>query len=53
MQYDLNQDGYIDAGEIREAKPEVTHEELSGYFIRVDLDEDGRITYDEYIKPHL
>ena len=38
VMYDLNQDGYIDAGEIRELNKDINHEDLSYYYRRVDKD---------------
>ena len=33
-------------------QPDITQEDLSYYFRRVDKDQDGRITYKEYLIAH-
>ena len=50
MAYDLNQDGYVDAGEIREKQPNIEQEDVSNYFMLTDSNEDGRISLDEYMQ---
>ena len=53
IDYDLNQDGYIDASEIRTKKPDITQEEVSEFYIKIDANEDGRLTLPEYHDYHL
>ena len=49
LESDLNQDGFIDAAEIREQfKNDVSQESLSNYFRYVDKNQDGRIDFDEF-----
>ena len=50
MEYDLNNDGYIDASEIREKKPDIDVKSLSIFFWQHDTNEDGRISLKEYTK---
>ena len=48
MDYDKNQDGYIDASEIRESHPNFAQEDISTFYMAADLNEDGRIDYTEF-----
>ena len=52
IDYDLNQDGYIDASEIRSKRPDITQEEVSEFYIKIDANEDGRLTLPEYHDYH-
>ena len=47
--FDLNSDNYVDASEIRQVSPNLKPEELSGFYITADKNEDGLITLEEYI----
>ena len=48
MDYDRNQDGYIDASEVRESHDNLDQADISSFFMECDLNEDGRIDYTEY-----
>ncbi len=48
MDYDKNQDGYIDASEIREAHYGFSQQHISTFFMDCDLNEDGRVDYTEF-----
>ena len=47
--FDLNGDGYNDAGELRLAMPGITEDHLSTLFNQFDLDKDGVFTLEEYL----
>ena len=47
--FDLNKDGYNDAGEIRQAMPGITEDHLASIFNQFDLDMDGVFTLEEYL----
>ena len=47
--FDLNKDGYNDAGEIRQAMPGITEDHLASIFHQFDLDMDGVFTLEEYL----
>lgn len=53
LNFDLNQDGYVDAYEIREVIPEMRSTELTTFFIIADKDENGIISFDEYLHASL
>ena len=48
-EFDVNKDGYNDAGEIRKAMPGITEDHLSSIFNQFDLDMDGVFTLEEYL----
>lgn len=45
--FDLNNDGYVDASEVREQISQ--NREISAFFIAADKNEDGLISLDEYL----
>lgn len=54
MAFDQNQDGFIDASEVRsQYKGEITQVAISAFFIATDENQDGLITFDEYLAANL
>ena len=47
--FDLNGDGVIDAYEIRRKNPNIGQQDVSSFFIETDKNQDGRITFQEYM----
>ena len=48
IQFDQNGDGYLDASEIRAFFPQLSPEDLSIFFIKVDTNQNGIIEFKEY-----
>ncbi|CDW84522.1 troponin skeletal muscle [Stylonychia lemnae] len=53
ISFDHNQDGNVDAAEVRTVFPQISQEELSAFFIATDKNENGLIDYDEYLHASL
>ena len=53
MAFDQNQDGQVDAQEVRTAYKDLPQEELSAFFIAADTNENGLIDFDEYVHASL
>ena len=53
LSFDENRDNFVDAFEVRKQFPSVTAEDLSAFFIAADKNEDGLISFDEYMKASL
>ena len=53
ISFDLNQDGNVDAQEVRSVYPEISQEDLSAFFIATDKNENGLIDFDEYMHASL
>ena len=53
ISFDVNQDNYVDAYEVRRKHPTIPHQEISALFISTDTNQDGLITVDEYIAASL
>ena len=53
MSFDVNQDGFVDAAEVKSQFPTIGPEDLSAFFISADKDEDGLISLNEYLKASL
>lgn len=53
INFDINQDGFVDAFEIREVVPTIKSAELTTFFIIADKDENGIISFDEYMHASL
>merc|ERR1719382_901356 len=51
--FDLNQDGYVDASEVRRHFDGLSQEDVSAFFIASDKNEDGLVTFDEYLAASL
>ena len=51
--FDANNDGFIDAQEIRNHYPSILNEDLSAFFIASDKDEDGLVSKKEYLAASL
>ena len=51
--FDLNQDGFVDASEVRSQFRGLKQEDISAFFIAADKDEDGLITFEEYLAASL
>ena len=47
--FDINNDGFVDAQEVRVKNPRVSQEDVSLFFMESDKDEDGKVTLDEYL----
>lgn len=46
---DANSDGYIDAGELRQAIAGITEDDITTLFDQYDAERDGVLTFEEYI----
>ena len=53
LSFDQNNDGFVDAAEVRAQFPQISPEDLSAFFIAADKDEDGMISFQEYMKASL
>ena len=53
VQFDLNNDGNVDAFEIREVVPTIGQQEITTFFIVADKNENGLIDFDEYMHASL
>ena len=53
MSFDSNNDGFVDAQEVRATFPTISPEDLSAFFIASDKNEDGRISFEEYMSASL
>ncbi|CAI2386092.1 unnamed protein product [Moneuplotes crassus] len=53
IQFDLNNDGNVDAFEIREVVPTIGQQEITTFFIVADKNENGLIDFDEYMHASL
>jgi Ca2+-binding EF-hand superfamily protein len=51
--FDLNQDSFVDASEVRSQFRGLKQEDISAFFIAADKDEDGLITFEEYLAASL
>ena len=51
--FDLNQDGFVDASEVRQQFEGLKQQDISAFFIAADKNEDGLISLDEYIHASL
>lgn len=51
--FDLNQDAFVDASEVRSQFRGLKQEDISAFFIAADKDEDGLITFEEYLAASL
>lgn len=51
--FDRNQDGFIDASEVRSQYENLKQQDISAFFIAADKNEDGLINLDEYIHASL
>ena len=49
----MNQDGQVDAQEVRTVFKDLSQEDLSAFFIAADKNENGLIDYDEYVHASL
>ncbi len=49
ISFDLNQDGNVDAQEVRNVYPDISQEDLSAFFIATDKNENGLIDFEEYL----
>ena len=49
----MNNDNFIDAWEVKQQYPYISNEDLSAFFIATDKDEDGLISFNEYVKASL
>jgi Ca2+-binding EF-hand superfamily protein len=54
MAFDLNQDGMIDASEVRnQFEGNLKQQEVSAFFMAADKNQDGLITLEEYLRSSL
>ena len=53
ISFDSNQDGNVDAQEVREVYTSLSQEELSAFFIAADKNENGLIDFEEYVHASL
>ena len=53
MSFDSDGNGLIDASEVRMQFPQISAEDLSAFFIATDKNEDGLITFKEYMDASL
>eukprot|EP00356_Strombidium_inclinatum_P001967 CAMPEP_0170479202 /NCGR_PEP_ID=MMETSP0208-20121228/519_1 /TAXON_ID=197538 /ORGANISM="Strombidium inclinatum, Strain S3" /LENGTH=96 /DNA_ID=CAMNT_0010751555 /DNA_START=24 /DNA_END=314 /DNA_ORIENTATION=+ len=53
MSFDANNDKFVDAAEVRSQFPQISAEDLSAFFIASDKNEDGLISFEEYMKASL
>ena len=53
LAFDINQDNFIDASEVRNVHKHLRQEDISAFFIAADKNEDGLITLDEYVQASL
>lgn len=53
ISFDRNQDGSVDAQEVREVYKNLSQEELSAFFIAADANENGLIDFEEYVAASL
>ena len=53
MSFDQNQDNFVDAAEVRAQFPQISAEDLSSFFIASDKNEDGLISFSEYMQASL
>ena len=51
--FDLNQDSFVDASEVRRHFEGLSQEDISAFFIASDKDEDGLVTFEEYLAASL
>ena len=47
--FDVNEDGYVDAQELRLKRPSASQLQISTFFIETDKNEDGKVSFDEYM----
>ena len=47
--FDVNNDGNIDAFEVRAGIPDIEQQELTTFFLVADKNEDGLVNFDEYL----
>lgn len=50
ISFDTNQDGFIDAGEIRTKNENLSQDDIVSFFMNTDKNEDGRISLQEYLE---
>ena len=53
LAFDINQDGFVDASEVRAVHKNLKQEDISAFFIAADKNEDGLITLEEYVNASL
>ncbi len=53
ISFDQNQDGFVDAQEVRDVFKNLSQEELSAFFIAADKNENGVIDFEEYVHASL
>ena len=53
MAFDINQDNFVDASEVRAIHKNLRQEDISAFFIAADINEDGLITVEEYVNASL
>ena len=53
LAFDINQDNYVDASEVRQVHKNLRQEDISAFFIAADVNEDGLITLEEYVNASL
>ena len=51
--FDINQDNFVDASEVRQLHKNLKQEDVSAFFIAADVNEDGLITLEEYVNASL
>ena len=49
---DRNKDGYITKGELKLAKKKMSMKEVDATIKDYDLDNDGKLNYEEFLKSH-
>ena len=49
LAFDINQDNFVDASEVRTVHKNLKQEDISAFFIAADVNEDGLITLEEYV----
>ena len=53
ISFDLNSDNYVDASEVRRHFEGLSQEDISAFFIASDKNEDGLVTFEEYLAASL
>ena len=51
--FDINQDNFVDASEVRQLHKNLKQEDVTAFFIAADVNEDGLITLEEYVNASL